>query len=99
MDVTRALAGLEAFAEELRNVAEANADAVNWGGPTIRKELKVSDGRQIEVATEIKAVVEHTRKLREALERLDRVRKIAERDKTPVPHWVIIETCEALNGA
>jgi chromosome segregation ATPase len=34
--------------------------------------------------------------LRAALERLDRQRQIAERDKTPVPYWAIIEACKAL---
>jgi hypothetical protein len=35
--------------------------------------------------------------LRAALERLDRVRQTCERDKEPVPHWVVVEVCAAVN--
>jgi hypothetical protein len=35
---------------------------------------------------------------REALEHLDRARRVSERDQRPVPHWVIVEACGVLRA-
>ena len=92
----KALRSVETFSAALKETAEHNADAVNWGGPTIRRELNLTDAELLKAVSDLEGVLEATRKLYAAVERLNESRVVCERDKVPVPHWIIYEVCCAL---